>query len=431
MFAGGADPTKDASSAVSSATQPLSAEQRFQQYAQLVEQGAPPEQIQQAQQQLAEVARQHPFELRKALPFFQNIIKKLHATTAFQQFRLPGRDHMVIDRRDQFEGEPAKEAKRETLEQAKEAAVDAGKKGETAKSDKVADVAKHLQMKEGKLVQARQAAGVQGADFRGVKGAGKGEEPIDEEMLTSFERFIVQRFEKGEQQAPKSADGKPHFLEKSETDWKAFFAAFGDRSVQKKVLIEEIREFLLRGVIPRLGKGIFIGDMHLADGRIEKFVRFSILAEALAKMKGTQPGEALSAEKLGQLAGEELLYLALAASRGREYLTGLLPSQGKFLDGRHEARAAEALGIPMHAQLEQRARQLRARRSAGGGGLGGLLEKDAESEPLPSQFIPWWRWGNLHQPKRTRWITRVFYGALLIMSLLGIAMVTLRILKGV
>lgn len=426
---------QDDKSSVSPAAQNVSVRDSLQKWMDLVHQGAPAEQIQQAEMQFQEVVKQHPFELAQQLPFFQNLVKKLDAVMAFQQFRLPGKDRVIDDRRDQFQGEPAEKAAKETAKEAvkdavKDAAKDAAKKegGKSAKEE-----ASSLLMKDGKLVSAKDRAYANYLAARDKLGGGAEQKAAAErvdQMLTAFEKMVVARFEQGRQVAHESADGKPHFLPKTEAEWKAFFKNFLDRTVQKKVLFDEIQDFLMRGVITRGEKGIFIGDMRLTDGRVEKFIRFSIFAEALAKLKAMLPGDAVRAEMLGKLTGEELMYLALAASRGRDFIASMLPTQGKFMGGQAEARAAEALGLPVDAQLAQKAKHLRARHG-GGGGFGGFFEKDAEPEELPYQFIPWWSWGNLARPGPTRWITRVFYGALLIMSIMGIVAVTLRILKGV
>jgi len=401
-------------------------QQSIQKWVELVQQGAPAEQIKQAEVQVAEALKQHPFEVAQQLPFFQKLVKQFDAVMAFQQFRLPGKDRVIVDNRERFQGEPAEKAAKDAV---KDAAKDAAKK-DTAKSTK--EAAADLQLKEGKLVAAKDKAFANYLAARDKLGGGaehKAAAERVEQMLNAFERMVVARFEQGKQVAHDSPDGKPHFLPKTDAEWKQFFKAFLDRTVQKKVLFDEIRDFLMRGVISKGNKGIFIGDIRLNDGRIEKFIRFSVLAEALAKLKAMVPGDALTAGMMGELAGEDLMYLALAASRGRDFIASMLPSQGKFMGEAAEARAAEALGIPLDRQLAQKAKNLRARH--GGGGMGGLFERDAAPEDLPYQFIPWWSWGNLTRPGPTRWITRVFYGALLVISIMGIIAVTLRILKGV
>ncbi|MFH1829466.1 MAG: hypothetical protein ABH871_01650 [Pseudomonadota bacterium] len=409
MFAGG---TTGSETPVGQQT---TVEQSMDRWVQLVEQKAPFEDIQKAEQEVAEAMRRQPFEMRQKLPFFLDRLKKLsvHARTVFQHFRLPGRERVVHDRREQFEGKPEKAAKEVSKEAAKEAAKKEG--GEEAK--KLAT----FELKEGKLIKERgvTSAGVRATDVRAA------EKRVDE-MLSKFEKMIVARFEKGVQIAQQTKDGKPIFNPKTDAEWKQFFQNFMHRAVPKKALLDDIAQFFMRGVMAKGGKGIFIGDMALNSGRVEKFVRFSILAEALAKFRAMMPGSAVSKAMLGKLSGEELMYLALAASR-REFATSMRPTQGKFAGARAEAQAAAALGIPLQTQLEKKARHLRGRHAGAGFGW---YEKDREPEEMPYQFVPWWSWGNLNNPGPTRWVTRAFYGALLIISLIGIAVLTIRLLGG-
>ncbi len=413
--------------------QALQAEQSVERWLSLVEQGAPPEMIQQAEQQVAEALKQSPFELRSQLPFFQQAAKRLDATLLLQHFRLPGRERLIEDRRDQFQGEPAQReaAKDAAKETSKAAAQEAAKKvAEKAAESKVSEQAAKMTLKDGKLVEHRERTYTNFLGARELSQArgrevGAASQRVDE-MLSGFERLVVERFEKGKQVAQQSQDGKPHFKPKSEGEWGAFFKSFLDRTVHKKTLVDEIREFLFRGTVAKGQKGVFIGDMHLTNGQVEKFVRFSILADALAKLKAMAPGEKVGADALGKLSGEELMYLALAAARSQEFATSMAPTQGKFALGSTEEKAAQALGIPLDRHLQQKAKQLKR----GAGGFKGFFDKDPEPEEIPYQFTPWWSWGNLQRQSPTRWITRVMYGSLLILALMGIAVMTARLLKG-
>ncbi|MFH0800161.1 MAG: hypothetical protein V2A66_08300 [Pseudomonadota bacterium] len=414
MFAGGF-PDQPPDGSVKSVTAPFDPGERVAQITQLVEQGQM--QIQEAEQQVAEAFKQQPFEVAKQLPqFLQAVAKKLDASTAFQQFRLPGTDRVVSDRREGPEHGKPQEAQRE-----------AAKKGaDDKKTDgKGRDAAGEMHLKDGRLIKHRERTY---ENYLGDRGAGRGGLDAEaagervERMMSAFERMVLERFEGGRQVASESPDGKPKFLEKSAAQWREFFKMFFDRTVQKKVLLSDIRDFLLRGLISKGEKGIVISDMRLENGRAEKFVRFSILAEALAKLKGLLPGDAFDKGMLGKLSGEELMYLALAVSRGRRFAAAMLPMQGKFVGGRAEAMAAEALGLPLAAHLSQKAKGLRARH----GGFG----DDGPADDLPYQFIPWWRWGNLKRPGRFKWVTAAFYGTLLILSIIGVVAITYRILSG-
>lgn len=395
----------------------LTTEQRIQHWVELIENNAPVEEIQQAEIELAQALHKTPFEVRQQLPLFKRMMEKtLDAKGAFQQFRLPGKARVVADRRAQFEGKPEEAAK----EAKKEAAKKAGEEAKKAT----------LTLKEGKLVEAKgkRYAGAAALGARGVADASDQSAATArvDEMLSAFERMVVERFENGKQIAQQSADGQAHFKGKTEAQWKQFFKNFLSRTIAKKAFLNDIKHFLMRGVVAKGAKGVFIGDMMFNSGRVEKFVRFSILAEALAKFRAMMPGDKVTAEMLAKLTGEELMYLALAASRGREFAFAQQAARGKFAGARAEAQAAEALGIPLDQQLSEKARQLRKK------GRGGFawFEKDAAPEDTPYRFVHWWQWGNLNNPGPTKWVTRVFYGALFIVAIVGIIALTLRILAG-
>lgn len=427
MLSGFGDQTKAGQGQVESVPQGLSIEQRVQRWVELMEQGAPAEQIQQAQTELDQAREQQPFVIRKQIPLFQQMVRKqLDARHAFQHFHLSG-GRVVEDRRDQRPpGAPADAAKESAKEGAKREAKEPKGKGKVAKEG-----AGGIKLHDGRLVRLKEK-GYQ--NFLGDR-SGSDRRVLDQEvaserverMISAFERMILARFEGGKKIAPESPDGKACFRAKTAGEWRDFFAAFTDRLVPKKALLADIREFLLRGLVAKGEKGIFIGDINFANGRIEKFVRFSILAEALARLRALVPGDAVAKGSLGSLVGEELMYLALAVSRARDAAASMLPTQGKFVGGRAEVAAAEALGISLDQHLQQKARGLRGRRS---GLFGGDLLGEGEPGELPSQFIPWWQWGNLKQAGPRRWVTAAFYGTLLALSLIGIGALTVRLLGG-
>ena len=428
MLPAGADQSNQSQTPLGSLQSNLTAEQRIQKWLELVEQNAPVAEIQIAEFEVAEAMKKAPFEIRAQLPFFQQMARKLDATQAFQQFRLPGREQLVADRRDQPEmGKPAEAAKEAVQQAVKEAAKETGRK-ETEGAEKRAE----LRLQDGRLVKQPDRSWVNRLGNRldgGLRGGTDQAAASDrvERMLSAFERMVVARFEGGQKVARESADGKAHFLEKSAAQWRDFFASFMDRTISRKTLLSEIREFLLRGVVQKGSKGVFIGDINFQSGRVEKFVRFSILAEALAKLKAMAPGDAVGKGLLSGMTGEELMYLALAASRAQEFAFAQQAAQGKFMGGRAEAEAAAALGIPLEQQLRQKAKTLQKRR--GGGGFGkGLFERDEAPAETPYQFVPWWHWGNLGRPGRFRWVTAVFYTTLAILAIVGIATLTARLL---
>ncbi|MBI4211521.1 MAG: hypothetical protein HY540_02680, partial [Deltaproteobacteria bacterium] len=189
----------------------------------------------------------------------------------------------------------------------------------------------------------------------------------------------------------------------------------------------EVREFLLRGVVQKGAKGIVISDMLLANGRVEKFIRFSVMATVLEKLKMLLPGEAFTRSEIAALSQEELNYLALAVARSADAVAEEA-ERGKFFDAQAEARAAQELGLPMSQHLSAKSRLLRKQRKLGLGGLLGSSEGEIFEDPAPTQFIPWWHWENLKKPSPARSVTAVFYTALGIVALIGIGVLTMRLL---
>ena len=397
-------------------------QQRMQNLMDLVDRGASMQEIQAAEAELADAIKQAPFEIKEQFRLIKNMAENVDGRKAFQQFRLnDGRT--VMDRREQFMGRPAEPSKEAAKEAAKEATKQAVKEG----AEKAAKDA----AKEGAKESAKESAAKKGVRAGSLKLAdsleqGAATKRVDE-MLTKFERLVLERFEKGAEIAKQSADGKPHYGAKSAGDWKSFFKNFLDRTVARKALVDDIKQFFMRGAVAKGAKGIFIGDMQFQNGRVEKFVRFSVLAEALARLQSMLPGSRVTKEMLQKLSGEELMYLALAASKGREFAYSQEAAKGRFGLASAEARAAEALGIPLDQQLAKKAKQLKGRK--GGRGMA-WYDKDAEPEELPYRFVPWWQWGNLTGPTNTKWVTRVFYTALFIVSMIGVVVLTLRLLAG-
>lgn len=385
----------------------ISIEQQIQNWVNLVERGAPLEDIQQAEYELSEAMKRAPFEMKQQIPFFLKLARKLDARIPFQQFRLPGKDRVVVDRRDMPRGEPKEAAREASKESAKEAAKEAASKETAREAGRAKDAGRASFAARGGLEQQAATDRV-------------------ERLLSAFEKMVIARFEEGRQIARESPDGKPHFLAKTEKQWSEFFRSFLHRTIKKRALLAEIRNFLLRGVVARGTRGVFIGDMNMSSGRVEKFVRFSILAEALAKMQNMRPGETIGKDILGKLSSEELMYLALAASRARAFAGTKKAAQGKFVGGRAEAMAARALGLSLDEQLREKARRLKR----GRGGLGKLFGEEVPAEEIPYRFVPWWRWGNLTRPGKFRWVTVVFYASLLALALMGIGVLTYRLLGG-
>jgi hypothetical protein len=299
--------------------------------------------------------------------------------------------------------------------------------------------ASRLAMRQGRLTEVRKKSYVNHLgdrsavlNERAAPQAGSLEQQVASErverLFSAFEELLIARFEEGKKVAQESADGKSHFLEKTKAEWKDFFTRFLGRTMKKKVLLSEIREFVYRGVVQKGNKGIAVADMALTNGKIEKFVRFSVLAEALAKLKAMVPGETFEKGMLEGLSGEELVFLALSVSRGQEMALAQQATQGKFIGGQAEARAAAELGIALEGQLQAKSKMLQ--KKAGGGlfSLGGFGDKEHYEDKQRTQFIPWWRWGRLLKSRKSKFTTVAFYLALLIISAIGVAVLSSRLL---
>ncbi len=390
----------------------IALERGLSQISELVSARVPMEQIQAMVPQIAEQTGADKFQLMQVLPHFvQAASKNVDAAQVYENFRIPGREEVIHDRREEGKGGAERAEGREH----------ARRGGET-----------EMEIRKGRLVRSQEKSYENYLGDRMGRGApaeaGEAESKI-ERLLSAFEQMVVERFEGGRAVARESADGKPRFLAKTEAQWKEFFSKFLDRMVAKKVSFDEIQEFLFRGIVPKGNKGIVISDMVLSNGRIEKFVRFSVIADALAQLKALMPGDVFGRERLSQMTGEELMYLALAVSRGKEMPVSLLPTAGKFISGSTEERAAQELGIPIGGtQTEMRAQQMKARGRRPFTGL--FDEREGEPEDLPYQFIPWWHWGNLKKPVKSRWATIAFYATLLALALIGIGVLTYRLLSG-
>jgi hypothetical protein len=401
---------------------PGDADPRIERFIKLVDDGAPDHEVDKAARDVADALKSSPYHLKDQVPFFQRVISAMRGSRAYSEFRLTN-GQVVVDKRDkEEETAPQKkegDVKAEVAKAEVKAAAAEAKKAEEMR-DKRAQIEKH--MEKGRLDNARLASNV-----ASIKDGRWQDEKLDR-LISAFEKLLVQRFEGGKEIAQYLKEGKAQFAEKSEVQWKQFFESFMHRSVPKKVSFAMIEDFLFRGVVQRGQKGIFIGDMRLTGGRIEKFIRVSLLAEILTKLQGVKPGQTVQKGVIKGEGGEELAYLALAAAKRREFQTSEKAADGKFMSERAEQRAAEELGLSADAMLREKARRLKEK--GGRRGLGGFFEKDAEPEDIPYQFVPWWHWGNLSRPGRTKIVTVVFYAALLAISLLGAAVITYRLLNG-
>jgi hypothetical protein len=408
----GGKPKESGPEAVTSSLQPEKQIDNIRKLADLIETHAPAERIAEAQRAVAESIGGDKFQVMRMLPqFMQAVAKNVDAATVYEHFRLPGRDRIVHDRREGGIGEAEK----------------ADKKKEGAKGRRT-----DFEIKRGGLVRQKEKSFINYLGDRLGRTTLIEKKPSEgraERPLSPFEGLVVARFEDGRNVKKESPNGKARFWAKTEAQWKDFFSKFLDRIVAKKVSYEDIKEFLFRGLIPKGTKGIVISDMVLHNGRIEKFIRFSIIADALAKLKALLPGDVFGSERLAGLTGEEFLYLALAVAKGHDLFTSPLPAAGKFMSGQAEEKAARELGLPLPGQTHMRGEKLRpkGRRAP----FTGLFDKrEGEPDEIPYQFIPWWHWANLKRSGPLRWATVVFYASLLAMALIGIGVLTYRLISG-
>lgn len=381
-------------------------QQRMRNYVDLMSRKAPAEKIKQAEQQLSKTMGRDRFEaFKRHLP---RQLRKAEGRWTYRQFRLPGGRRMVRDRRGmRARGKPMKPR---------------GPRKEPKRP-------MSMHVREGKLVKekARKYANYLGDRMQGQRQGAARKAQMQaqlKDLLSKFEKIIVARFEGDKTIAKKAKDGKPIFLKKSRAQWTSFFKKFIGRTIKKKVPTRNIQGFMFRGMVPKGAKGVVISDMTLASGRIERFVRFSILADAMAKLQQMIPGDRFGKDVLS---GEELYYLALAVARGREYKTAPKPTQGMFMAGAAEEKAAQELGLPMSSQLDRKADDLRKGKGKGGFGF---FDKDKEIlEETPYRFVPWWHWGNLKPGGPHRSTTVAFYVALGVIIVVGILAITANLLK--
>lgn len=377
------------------------------------------EEVQKAEKGIADALRVRPFIIQQRLPFFQRVAQALRGRNAFQEFRLTD-GKVVVDKRDK-EAETAKQqVVKEVIKDMRDAAS-----ARESESRKETEQAKYDgRIRDGKFVRDKSTADATKSVDKSLWGKLEQQTASDrvDKLLSKFERMILQRFEEGSQIAQQSKDGKPAFAEKSDGQWSQFFRQFLDRTVKKTIDFSKIQEFLFRGLVAKGNRGIFIGDLKLTSGQVEKFIRMSIMESIMARLKGLKPGQAVGKGAFGEL-GEELAYLALSSAKRKQYSTSDKEAEGKFMGGRAEDRAAKELGITLDDQLREKARKMRK-----GRGLNWFFEKDPEGEDIPYTFVPWWHWGNLSKPGKFKWFTVFFYSSLLILAIMGIAIITMKFL---
>lgn len=398
---------------------PVDSDQYMRSLEKLEDDSASREDVQKAERGLASALKVRPFIIQQRLPFFQRIAKALRGRNAFQEFRLTD-GKVVVDKRDKDADTAKQQVTKEAAKDMKEA-----QSAKASESRKEAEEARRGgRMRHGKFVKDKGRLG-QSRNVQSQRGSLEQQTASDRvgKLLSKFERMILQRFEEGRQIAHQSKDGKPVFSEKSEAQWSQFFKQFMGRTVKKKVSFSMIQNFLMRGLISKGGKGVFIGDMHLKNGQVEKFIRLSIFASIMARLKGMKPGQLVEKGVFAEMSSEELAYLALASAKRKLFNTSDKATEGKFMGARAEGRAARELGLTLEAQLQEKAKKLRGRR---GRGFGGLFDRDPEPEDLPYRFVPWWHWGTLSRPGKFKWFTLFFYAAILTLAIMGVILISMK-----
>lgn len=288
--------------------------------------------------------------------FLRSVQKRQESSWVYQSFKLPGTNYLVRDRR----GGKAPD--------------------EAAKKDQ------GFEMKDGKLHSAKEKSYVNYLGDRQMlqPKVPKGAASEISRLLSEFEKLLVDRFEKGKKIAQESADGKPHFKLKTDAQWRSFFSKFLKRTVWKQGELSALKQFIFRGLVQmKRGGGAYamlIGDMMMADGKMDKFARLKVLSDVAKLLANLEPGSTLEAEIIRKgLSVEEFKYLALAHKHGEKGVrTGAEPTRGMFGQLKTEEQVAEKLGL---------------RRRKKGGAYGGPIkwgEKDEEEEK--HAFVPWAWW---------------------------------------
>jgi hypothetical protein len=260
-----------------------------------------------------------------------------------------------------------------------------------------------------------------------------------ERALSAFEKALVARFEKGEQQAADSEDGQFHFLKKTAAEWKGFFENFLSRTIQKVVTWGDVQGFLFRGLLQAKGmphQGVMISDVMTAAG-IDKFARIAVPLNKAQALAATLPGAVLTKEAMQAVVGEQLRYAALAAAPAEDGAAqlGRAATRGMFASQQLENRVAEQLGFITDfrgAAMQGAARDAEEKRAAASrrrrGGMWSKLFGGDEVDGEGSVFVHWWRWDREDRGGFRRWFVAVF-GAVIFVALFFLIIALVRALR--
>ena len=379
-----------------------------------IESGAPQDVIKQVEEQVKQaLSYSEAGKVSEQFNKLKEVAKQLvDARGAFQHLKL--KDRVIPDNRDKPKAKPEhdKPEKGRSRHETKDFEVVKGRLV-AAKDKKESEGYYANRMNSGQHVQAdpRNAA----------------TRSVIERILNTFERLLIERFENGRPIVQEHPDGQPLLSEKSLAEWQQFFTSFGDRSVGRKLNLADVRDFLFRGLVQKGDKAIVVADVNLANGKVEKFIRFQVLDDLLQKLKTMQPGQSFSKDALQKLSGEELYVLALAVAQGGGFEFSPQAAKGKFLLGSTEEYTKRELGLSPPENPQHRA-QKSARKGRGGLFSGSWKEREVWEEDLP-QFVPWWSWGKIQRREKTESVRSIFYMALIIVSILAVLALTFKFLN--
>jgi len=332
--------------------------------------------------------------------YIHNVVPKLENSQVYQTFRLPGREYLVRDLR---EGSEKKETEETSDKATAEARIKDGKlidKKESPYKNYLSDPLARMQHVEEQAATDRLL-----------------------QLLTAFEKALVERFEKGTALERALDRQEASFLKKTLKEWQQFFAAFTKRTVKRTADSKELQQVIFRDWVQGK-KQTLVSDLLFQSGHLEKFARLVLEgnAVALAKWASFSPGARVDPKSLAEMFGEkEIRYLAIREGEGVRYTTSSQPTKGMFLESAHaEEKAAVALGLPLSDQLRAKTRVLREgnkkRRGAGAGA--DLLEEEVGNE-TPQVFVPGLFGERAQKAGAKRWFVPVVVGVL--MTVLAIA----------
>ena len=261
-----------------------------------------------------------------------------------------------------------------------------------------------------------------------LKEGAKSEKSIDQKTLSKFEKMLVKRFQQGQTIAQENKSGRANLPKKSKSEWREFFSKFSHRNSLRKTSLKNIKEMIFRGVVTGKGKGVVISDLALSSGRLEKFIRFRVMSQLASILSQLKPGEGIPKEMLAKLNAQELIYMALAARRGKNFAFAPKATEGKFTKGAIEERAASNLSMPLSEDLKKKAKLLKGKKLGGFGGA--LYNKDGEGEAPYRRFVPWWL-PDMRKPNGKWNFSRIlFYLSLIAVAIIGIGVITMRLISG-